>query len=331
MAEFLAWKSDSALFGTGDESSERFHRPWPDDAPMELVETSYFGFSIPEAGINAEIYHWAHPVFGLTSGGIFITQGVQSNVLDAAYVKWANYMPMPEDMTDCTYANGMTVRMVRPGQEWEVSFDDPAASTSLQVRFTAIMPLAFRPVGGHFTQAMRTSGTLVLRGVTHRIDGFTSRDRSWGDRRSEEKVDVPPASWSVPVFSEDLAFHVFAFESPELNPALARRYPGYEDGKNHMWGYVWKDGELRGVRTSRLHTEFGVRGVGPSKIELEVVDETDEVHQLTGVVEATIPFAIWPTLPAFWSLTKWSYRGLTGYGDTQNGVYEKYLIENRTD
>jgi hypothetical protein len=332
MSEFLAWKkSEDRYFGTGDATAEYFHKPWPADAPHNLVETSYFGFSIPEEKINCEIYHWVHPVYGLASGGIFITRGIKTNQMDAAYSNWMNYMPIPDDMTDCTYGNGITVKMRRPLEEWEVSFEDPATKTSLRLNLEAIMPVAFRPVGGHFTQALKTSGELVLHGTSYKIDGFFTRDRSWGDPRSEAKLDPPPAGWHVAVFSDELAFHDFSFESPELNPRIAARYPGFENGRNLLWGYVWKNGELRGVKRTTTHTEFGLRGVGPTKVSLDILDERDELHELRGTIEAAVPFAFWPNLPCFFCLTRWNYRGLTGWGDTQIGVYEAFARENLRD
>lgn len=58
MSEFLAWKKrNDRYFDIGDASSESFQWPWPRDSPMDLVETSYFGFSVPEARVHAQIYH----------------------------------------------------------------------------------------------------------------------------------------------------------------------------------------------------------------------------------------------------------------------------------
>jgi hypothetical protein len=332
MTEFLAWKkSPDRYFGVGKAADEFFHKPWPGDAPRELIETSYFGFSIPEHQINAEIYHWAHPMYGLTSGGIFICHGIKTNQIETAYSNWMNYMPIPDDMTDCTYANGLRVKMLKPMDEWEISFDDPPAQTSLRLRLKAIMPSAFRPVGGHFTQALKTSGELVLRGKRYVIDGYHTRDRSWGDPRTEKKLDPAPAGWHVAVFSDELAFHDFSFESPELNPVLGARYPGYENGKNLLWGYVWKDGQMRGIKHTLTHSEFGLRGIGPTRVDLKITDETDEVHELKGIIKACVPFAFWPNLPCFFCLTEWSYRGMRGYGDTQVGVYEQFAVEHLRD
>jgi hypothetical protein len=332
VSEFLAWKKTrDAYFGTRPLNCERLQKPWPINAPHNLVETSYFGFNIPEENINGEIYHWIHPMYGLASGGIFVYQGIRTNQIEATYSNWINYMPIPEDITDCTYANGLRVRMIRPFEEWQIDYDDAGAGTRLNLRLKAIMPPAFRPNGGHFTQALKTSGELVLRGKRHTIDGYFTRDRSWGDPRSEEKKDPPPAGWHAAVFSENLAFHDFSFESPELNPELAARYPGYEAGKNFLWGYVWKDGQLRGVKTTQTQSRFGIRGVGPTEVHLRIVDELDEVHELHGTVRAALPFAFWPNLPCFFCLTRWTYRGLVGYGETQVGVYEQFAIEHLRD
>lgn len=329
MPEFFAWRpSGDGYFGEGDDSAESFQKPWPHDISYKVVETSYFGFSIPEHQINGEIYHWAHPAFGVTSGGIFITRGVVTNQLDTPYSNWGVYMPLPVDMTDCTYPNGITVRMRKPLVEWTISYRDDETDTHLQLNLEAIMPPAFRPTGGHFTQAMRTSGELVLRGEHFDIDGFTTRDRSWGDKRSERKLDLPPAGWRVAVFSEDLAFHDFSFESPELEPALATRYPGYENGENLLWGYVWKYGRLLGVRSSQVRSTLGLRGVGPTDIELMLTDEEGETYELLGTVKAATPYAFWPNLSTFYCLTEWRYQDLVGYGDTQMGVWESFAVEN---
>ena len=59
-------------------------------------ETNYFGFNIPEHGINAEVYLWAHPRFGVTAGGVFIYQGMKRQALAADYHNYFAYQPMPK-------------------------------------------------------------------------------------------------------------------------------------------------------------------------------------------------------------------------------------------
>src|SRR5262245_27845442 len=141
MAEYMAWKhSESGYYGPADVSTERLQRPFPAAATYELIETSYFGFNIPEERINCEIYHWFHPILGVASGGIVIFQGMKADAMRPDYVEWRNYMPMPQDITDCAYPNGVMIKMLKPQQEFEIGFDDAASNTHLRLRSRAIMP-----------------------------------------------------------------------------------------------------------------------------------------------------------------------------------------------
>ena len=331
MAEFLAWKADpNRFFGAPDPDCEKLRKPWPDDAPFELVETSYFGFSIPEESIHCEVYHWCHPKSGIASGGIMIFRGNKQKQMNADYIEYQNYQPLPDDITDCIYADGVKVRMVKPMEEFEISYEDPASSTSVQFTSKAVMPPAFRATGGHITQAMKTTGTLVLHGESYPIDSYFTRDRSWGDPRSEGRLDIPPVGWHVGVFGEELAFHVTAFESTDLNPALATRYPFIADGKNYIWGYIWKNGKLLGVKSCSKLVQREADGLTPIGVRLEIVDENDEVYRINGTLEARLPMCVWPNMTFFFALTRWSLEGesRTGWGDTQEGLYQNFIREN---
>jgi hypothetical protein len=331
MAEFLAWKSDpTRFFGEVDSTFEKLRKPWPADAPIELVETSYFGFSIPEEHIHCEIYHWAHPKIGITSGGIMIFRGNKQKQMNADYLEYRNYQPLPDDITNCTYADGVTVKMITPMEEFEISYDDPASNTSLRFVSKAIMPPAFRATGGHITQAMKTAGTLVLHGKSYNIDSYFTRDRSWGDPRSEGRLDIPPVGWHVGVFGDDLAFHVTAFESTDLNPALAARYPSLADGKNHIWGYIWKNGTLIGVKSCSKRMRREADGLTPIGVQLDIVDENGDRYRINGELQARLPMSVWPNMTFFFALTRWTLEGETriGWGDTQEGLYQNFIREN---
>jgi len=334
MAEFLAWKADpSKQFGKEIQGFEKLRKPWPKDAPFNLVETSYYGFSIPEVDIHCEIYHWAHPMFNVTSGGVMIFRGRKKRQYNAEYINYLNYQPLPEDITDCTYEDGVSIKVIKPGEEIEISYDDPAAKTSFHFTSKAIMPPAFRPTGGHITQALKTTGTLTLRGETHKIDSYFTRDRSWGDPRAEQRMDVAPIGWHVGVFGDDLAFHVTAFDSPELNPELAERYPGMENGNNYIWGYIWKEGKLIGVKSCRKSTQRDKYGIAPESIEIEITDEYDVVYVIKGNITASLPMSVWPNMCFHFCLTRWTMEGeeRVAWGDTQECLYEDYIREHYID
>lgn len=326
MAEFLGWKpSTTQYFGKGDDSLERLRKPWPADAPWNLVETSYFGFAIPEHNIDCEIYFWAHPVLGVMSGGVFCFQGLKSAQMEADYLQYFNYMPIPDDITDVTYPMGLRVKMIEPFRTFEVSYSDPANETFIEFRSTAIMPAAFRPVGGHFTQAMKNRGKLVLRGREYAIDSYFSRDRSWGDPRPETQLNVTPVGWHVGIFADDLAFHVIAFDGPDSVKSPGASLQG-GDASNCIWGYVWRDGRLLGVRRCEKRT-FRSGKIFPHRFELRITDEEDQVHELVGTVGARYPFSIWPNSTIGYSFTHWTYKGRAGYGDSQEAYYNRFALD----
>lgn len=325
MADYLAWKAGTgAYFGEADPALEKFAPVAADQSTYEHIETSYFGFSIPEENINGNIYFWFHPEFGIASGGVIIQQGWTTEPARGEYCDWRHFMPIPDDLTDCTYANGITVKMIRPLEEFTASFTDPATDSALDLHMEAVMPAAFRPSGGHLSQAMRTSGTLRLRGKEYRIDGYTTRDRSWGDPRSERSYDIPPISWAVPVFSEDLAFHIMGFDTPERVPGWEERYPSTRNGANLLWGYVWRGGQLLGVKSCEKVTTRDPDG-RPRGMTLDIVDEQDRTHRLVGTIKGGTTFCPWPNNITFICLVEWRYGEKVGYGDLQESIYPQFF------
>lgn len=323
--EFLAYGAPGARhFAEPDPGFERF-QPWPKEAGFELVETSYFGFNIPEANINCEIYHWIHPHLGVATGGVFIFQGRKPFQLAADYADYREFMPLPPSIVNCTWPSGVRIDMIEPMRRFRIEYTDKARDTWFEVEYVAIMPMAVRPDGHHFTQALRTTGKLVLRGVEYVIDGYFTRDRSWGDKRTEKPCAVPPLSWTVGVFDDKFAFHVAAFESPERHPDYATRYPFIKAGENHLWGYVWNDGKLSGIARVDNYVMRAADGISPQAMEMCVTDSDGRIYDIRGTVQAQMPFQTWANMMGFMSLTRWECDGKVGYGDHQDCNYNDHM------
>ena len=316
--EFLAYGSPGTKhFAEPDSGFERF-QPWPKEAGFELVETSYFGFNIPQHNINCEIYHWVHPHLGVATGGVFIYQGFKPSQITCDYADYRTYMPMPVSIVNCTWPSGVRIDMIEPMARFRLEYTDKERDTSFDFELTAIMPLAVRPDGKHFTQAMKTKGKLILRDREYAIDGFFTRDRSWGDKRTEKPMNVPQLSWAVGVFDKTFAFHIAAFEHPDRHPDWETRYPFIKVGENHLWGYLWNEGKLSGIARVDNYVERANDGLSPRKMDMRVTDTDGRSYNIKGTVTAQFPFQTWPNMTGFMSLTRWECDGKIGYGDHQD-------------
>jgi len=290
------------------------------------TETSYYGFSIPEHGLNGEIYVWFHPVLQVISASVYIWKGMKASTLECEYINHYNYLPFPKnDIDDYVIDDlNLSIKVVDPLKRVEIRLNDRDRGVSFFLRQDAIMPPAGRPGGFHFTQAVKTSGTLDLFGEHYAIDGFFSRDRSWGQERRETAQKMPPISWIVGVFGEDLAFHAMAFDDPALNPEWVEAFPDIPAGENLMWGYVFHDGILTSLRHAGKITHREQDGLSPQRIDLELIDVNDRKWSIRGEVKARMPWQTWQNMNTFFCQTRWEYEGRIGWGDTQDVQFNEF-------
>lgn len=311
-------------FGTATAADE-YLKPLAPDAHFEAVETQYFGFNIPEHEINGEVYIWHHPALKVTSGGFTCWKGHKSRHISADYQDYRWFMPMPERTDSFTLPNGISVRFIEPLKEVEINFVDAGRDTSLTLTMTAVMPPAVRKNGGHFTQAMRTKGALRLLGTDYAIDGFYTRDHSWGEFRTEAPLAIPPLTWIAATFDENFAFHLTAFDSAELHPEWDGLYEGPAEGENLRWGYVWKDGTLRNITRCRKRTERMDDGVLVRSIDMLLEDSEGETYEVTGTSVGTYPWMSWSNMHCGYALTRWECAGRVGWGDVQDCIWNEHM------
>ncbi|HKT74974.1 MAG TPA: hypothetical protein VJQ47_18950 [Steroidobacteraceae bacterium] len=320
--DFQAYGSSGRdrYFSVMKPEDEYLHRP-PSGARCNFTETNMFGFNIPGEGIDCLIYFWHHAVLGTTTGGIMCWQGVKRHHMECEAFDYQNYMPLPADSMDASYPCNVTVKMLKPLEAFHVTYQNASLGNRLDLHLQAAMPPACRYNGGHITQAMKTSGELVLRGKRYEIDGFHSRDHSWGEHRSEALQDIPPLSWLVGVVDESFAFHCLAFDSRRHHPEWGMLYPGIDDRNNVLWGYVRDDGETHGIIGADQRTHRGPDGVTPVGVDLILRASNGKSYEIAGRHAAMTPLAPWPNMHAHFVLMKWEYANRTGWGDVQEVIY----------
>jgi hypothetical protein len=292
----------------------------------QASETSYFGFNIPDKAINGEIYVWFHPNLRVCSAGVFIWQGIKIGALEGEYVNYQNYLPYPDgDILNYRLPIGLEVCAHEPLKRIRIAYRDASAATDFELLFSAGRPPVGRPGGGHFTQVMKVEGQLRLRGETHTVDGFFTRDRSWSEERSEEPRAVPARTWFAGIADRDFAFHASAYDDP-ATAEWASAFPSLAAADRFRWGYLFKDGELIQLtdcinkRTTRAHD-----GVSPTAYSFDLVASGGRTYHVDGEVKARLPFHMWPNMVTHYSQVQWHMDGRTAWGDAQDIHFADYV------
>ena len=270
---------------------DEFLHPLKPDADWRLTETQYFGFNIPAAAINAEIYVWLHPALGTASGGLWIWQGNKLSYIAANYHDYRLFLPMPKRIDDYSLESGLRIQVLEPLKSFLVTFDDSARDTHLRVRLTAIHRRGGgRSNGGHLTQALRTEGQLVLRGVKYaQIDGFSTRIARGVSPDLRRRIMFRRGVGRRVSLTRVFAFHVTAFDTAQYHPDWARYYSELYKGSNLLWGYVWRDGRLRALRSALQHVETEDDGISPRRIVIELIDTEGRKHVIRGNECSALP------------------------------------------
>ena len=179
-----------ATFAPGDD---RFHFGEMGD-DWWATETAWFSFHHPGRRLGGWLYTMARPNIGTVAGGVWIWD-------DTAWLPWevpysTNYsalqLPADTDLTDTVLPTGVAIRMVEPGQTYELGYTD-GVRLSLALRFDGVMaPAPLTGAGStfgrahHYDQLGHVTGHVELHGEHIDIDCIAMRDRTWG-RRPEDR------------------------------------------------------------------------------------------------------------------------------------------------
>jgi hypothetical protein len=322
------WETKNTGFVEATPACDMLH---PEASLLEpgkaLTETHYLGFSIPEERIHGLCYMWYHPNLKVVTGGAWVWQGVKAHNLQSELFDFVTFMGddcLQNDLTDFKLDNSYHVTTVEPLKRHRVRYTDAARQNSFDIQYEAMMPAMVLGTGLHLEQGMKTSGSLTLRGKDYRVNGYTVRDRSWGQLRSEANLFNPPMAWMTCVFNDDFAFGCTAFDNLETNPDWkdALEIPGGDTVKG---GWIYKDGALTPIVTAVKKTLRNSVTLFPESVEMTLTDATGRNFQISGEITAAANWRAWHNFEMIICQTRWTCGGMTSHGDFQEAQWSEYI------
>jgi hypothetical protein len=284
-----------------------------------VTETYYFGFDVVDAAIHGFVYVWLHPNLNVLTAGLLISRGFQSSSLSADYFNMHTYLD-PEEHIDrrsggFQLPGALTIRPIKPMQEWRLTLDDRSADTAFDLRFVAAMPPAVRADQKHFDQNMHVQGTLRLRGRQHSVDCYAIRDRSWQNLRSEAPLPVPPYDWIALTLGDRLAMNLSLFDDLGVlgNPGGVLKVPSQllQDG------WVWREGSLARIVDVQKRTERSPDLLQPLRHEIRALDDAGRSYDIVGESVGGCHYNGWSNMLWHETLTRWTCNGEVGWGEVQ--------------
>jgi len=140
---------------------------------------------------------------------------------------------------------------------------------------------------------------------------------------------MPPTTWMVGVFGDDLAFHTVGPDEFALHPEWRTWEPGLPERMPFNWGYLVENGEV--IQLADMRDKMTTRaadGVTPTAYSLEIIDVKGRVHAIEGVVKASCPFHWWPNMVTYMTQVEWRMSGRVGYGDAQDIQYNDWILDH---
>lgn len=316
------WETKNTGFAAADPQDEFLHPVARETEPGPgLTETQYLGFNIPEHDIHGLCYVWHHPNLGVVSGGVWAWQGVKTKALGCEIFDWHNYIDdavLDDDLRHVRLPNGYEVEVVEPLQELRIRYADDARGNAFDITYTAVAEPMVLETGFHFEQPMKTRGTVTFAGTRYPVDGYTVRDRSWGQLRSEASQPVPPVAWMTCVFGDDLAFGTTAFDSKEGPVPI----PG---GDPLRAGWICRDGIYSPVVSVTKEVRRNEQTLFPESVDLTIATAEGDTIVAHGKVRAASCSSTWPNIEAVICLVEWEADGRTGHGDLQDILYADFV------
>ena len=314
------------------------------------TETTPLIFSVPEAGILANLYVASRPNLGVALSAVSIVKGIYMNAHCIDFVDAQMHLPAPTNFTNYELENGMKVKVFDPPRGYRFQYAYKGGDEcSFDVTFKGLHrpfdcedpaenPLLEKPQGsaydsrlgdqwgnrsadaahasGHFNTIGHTTGELVLRGKRYTVDSYDCMDHSWSRRTEISRRSV---CYLSACFGDDYGVHV------AVPMDIVDGKTIYEAVR---FGFVMENGETYGVTECRIEaTEIDLM---PTFAWVTVTDVRGKVHRFSGGATAGHPWDNFnPSHIAFQCLMRWETPdGRVGFSEMAN-IFGREFISAR--
>ncbi|HWN35097.1 MAG TPA: hypothetical protein VNP03_20260 [Pseudonocardia sp.] len=282
------------------EVDDSFHPPVDDDPYW--TETCFFCFDQPDRDLSLVVYPLFRPNQGVCSLAVHLWDASGIAPWEIRYSRFLWHLPMPTTDLTRLRLEGLRLTAVQPLRRYHLEYVDgdrlrldlecdalrePVGSTT-QMRGGA--------AGGHYDQALRVRGEVVLGGDRIAVDTFGHRDRSWyhrPDNRPRPSASVSfGAAWNGDHFLAVRPGALLGMTAPTRPPS----------------GYLVLNGRAQALIdvARRVTSRIGGR---PDKLELELADDAGRTLRLHGTARNCLAFHTSPPVFAWFSQTRWTGTG----------------------
>lgn len=333
--------TDDLIFRPEDD---RYH-PLSDD-PYE-TETNWWSFNIPERKLGCWIHAPYYPNRQAVTWRIFAWDDQGYDQARMAYYRKVEEAPMPDDpdLTDIVFPGdrngpGYSLKMLEPGMEYHLQYEDPARGFALDFTHTGLHPPHRFPPGKppfmatpHYDQLGHVEGWMTLRGERIRIDGVGVRDRTWGPRGGPyaaspktyasdmERVKRPGGSRWREIERERGRGRIQYIFGHRRDGTGFLGFVRVADGDAEGWapmnaGWIRRDGTFGSLdpARSRMRTFRSPKTGWSTHMQVELVDELGRSMQCEGFAVSTMSEAGYGVN----QLMRWDIDGGIGWGEDQD-------------
>jgi hypothetical protein len=185
------------LLGPDDDSfhaSNDFSDLFLTTDPRWFHETTWFWWFVPEDRIGGWFYNWVRPNIGTSGGGAWVWDDTTPFHFEVPYYAcYSNLAHDPgADLRHYRFPSGVSVDCLEPLTKYRLRFADRDI-IDVDLEFEAVLPPWVTSVGVpesaiHFDQVGLVTGAMILNGVSHTVNCFAMRDRTWTPRSERWKT-----------------------------------------------------------------------------------------------------------------------------------------------